>query len=276
MKLSTIILLAAIGSGQNWAQNGPQGGAQKKLPSSYGSMEWVDPDTTPPEGMLYKTFHSKTINGDVSYLIYLPPDYDKQTSVRYPVVYDLPASGQAPKSAQEAVSRINAGIRAGKLAPMIVVAVNGLRGNTMYCDSRDGKWPLETVIVKDLIPHIDVTYRTIESREGRAVDGFSMGGFGAAHLVFKFPDVFGVASIMAPPLLGPELKQPLPMQSWSRLFNSPNAMGGDMDYFRANDPFTLAEKNAGPCATAPSSGLWPTMKPSSGCGRNARNCTRSY
>jgi hypothetical protein len=49
---------------------------------------------------------------------------------------------------------------------------------------------------------------------------------------------------MAPPLLGPELKQPLPMQAWSRLFPSPNAMGGDMDYFHANDPFTLAEKNA--------------------------------
>ena len=140
--------------------------------------------------------------------------------------------------------RINAGIRAGKLAPMIVVGVNGLRGNTMYCDSKDGKWPLETVIIKDLIPHIDATYRTIASREGRAVDGFSMGGFGTAHLGFKFPEIFGVDSIMAPPLLGPELKQQLPMQAWSRLFTTPLAMGGDLEYFHANDPFTLAEKNA--------------------------------
>jgi dipeptidyl aminopeptidase/acylaminoacyl peptidase len=236
MKSLTLIALAAVAFAQ------PP--AQKKLPSSYGSMEWVDPETTPPDKMLYKTFHSATINGDVSYLIYLPPDYDKQTSMRYPVVYDLPASGQAPKSAMEIVRRIDAGIRAGKLGPMIVVGVNGLRGNTMYADSRDGKWPLETVIIKDLIPHIDATYRTIASREGRAVDGFSMGGFGTAHLAFKFPEVFGVASIMAPPLLGPELKQALPMQAWSRLFASPNAMGGDMEYFRANDPFTLAEKNA--------------------------------
>jgi dipeptidyl aminopeptidase/acylaminoacyl peptidase len=47
---------------------------------------------------------------------------------------------------------------------------------------------------------------------------------------------------MAPPLLGPELTQRLPAQAWSRLF--PLAMANDLDYFRANDPFTLVEKNA--------------------------------
>ena len=86
MKLLAILLLAATAAAQT--------PAQKKLPSSYGSMEWVDPDTAAPEGMLYKTFHSNTINGDVSYLIYLPPDYNQQTSMRYPVLYELPASGQ--------------------------------------------------------------------------------------------------------------------------------------------------------------------------------------
>ncbi|MDO8544113.1 MAG: hypothetical protein Q7S40_27035 [Opitutaceae bacterium] len=49
-------------------------------------------------------------------------------------------------------------------------------------------------------------------------------------------------SIMAPPLLGPELKQPLPTRAWGNLFTT--AMLNDLDYFRANDPFTLAEKNA--------------------------------
>ncbi len=220
-----------------------QPSAPKGVPPNYGAYEWVDPDHTAPDGMLYKTFHSGTINGDVSYLVYLPPDYERDVSARYPVMYDLPASGGTPKrDGTEIVHRVDAAIRASKIQPMIVIAVNGLRGNTMYCDSRDGKWPLETVIIKDLIPHVDATYRTIASREGRAVDGFSMGGFGTAHLGFKFPEVFGVISIMAPPLLGPELKQHLPMQAWSRLF--PLAMNNDLDYFRANDPFTLVEKNA--------------------------------
>src|SRR5437660_324609 len=136
-------------------------------PQNYGSYDWVDPDKTPAPDTAYKTFHSATINGDVSYLIYLPPDYERQTSMRYPVLYDLPASGQTPKSGAEAVRRVNEGIRAARISPMIVVLVNGLRGNTMYSDSRDGKWPVESVIIKDLIPHIDATYRTIAAREGR-------------------------------------------------------------------------------------------------------------
>ncbi len=42
----------------------------------------------------------------------------------------------------------------------------------------------ETVIVNEWIPHIDATYRTISVRVGRAIEGQSMGGFGAAHLGF--------------------------------------------------------------------------------------------
>ena len=217
--------------------------SQKQIQYGYGPMDWVEPDTTPVEGTAYKIFHSKTIQADVNYLVYLPPDYEQQQTTRYPVLYELPASGQTTKGGAEIVRRVDQGIRAGRISPMIIVLVNGLRGNTMYCDSRDGRYPLETVIVKDLVPHVDAAYRTVASREGRGLDGFSMGGFGAAHLGLKYPDVFGVLSIMAPPLLGPELTQQLPKQAWSRLF--PTAMAGDPDYFRANDPFTLVEKNAG-------------------------------
>jgi len=212
-------------------------------PPSYGPYEWVDSDQTAPDATEFKTFHSRTIDAEVSYLVYLPPAYRQDAAARYPVLYELPASGGNPKRDMPGiVSRVDKLIRGGIIQPMIVVGVNGLRGNTMYCDSRDGKWPLETVIIQDLIPHVDATYHTVASRDGRAVNGFSMGGFGAARLGFKFPEVFGVISIMAPPLLGPDVKQQLPAHAWSRLF--PLAMSNDLDYFRANDPFTLVEKNA--------------------------------
>jgi endo-1,4-beta-xylanase len=221
----------------------PEPNAGKAIQYQYGSMDWVDLDRTEPGGTKYKTFLGKTINAEVGYLVYLPPDYAEQPVARYPVLYYLPASGGTPaRDGAEIARRLDKAIRAGRAAPMIAIFVNGLRGNTMYCDSRDGRYPLETVIIKDLIPHVDATYRTVASREGRAVEGFSMGGFGAAHLGFKYPAVFGVVSIQAPPLLGPDLKSPLPARAWSRLF--PTAMGGDLEYFQANDPFTLAEKNA--------------------------------
>lgn len=212
---------------------------------SYGSedaLKWVDPDHSDLGDLKFKIFHSETIKGDVSYMIYLPPNYERDKGARYPVLYQLPASGGTPRrDGPQVTARIDKAIRANRIGPMIVVAVNGLAGNTMYCDTRDGRYPLESVIIKDLIPHIDATYRTIASREGRAVNGFSMGGFGAAHLGFKYPDVFGVDSIMAPPLIEPGLKG-LPAQAWGRLF--PAAMDSDMEYWKLNNPFELAVKNA--------------------------------
>jgi endo-1,4-beta-xylanase len=218
--------------------------ARKPTLDQYGALDWVYPDHAAPRGTTYKTFHSKTIDGDVSYLVYLPPEYDKEPAKRYPVLYSLHASGGTPgRAAAGAVGRMDAAIRAGRVPPLIMVFPNGLRGATMYCDSRDGQYPVETVLIRDLVPHVDAAYRTVAARHGRAVDGFSMGGFGAAHLGFKYPELFGVVSIQAPPLLGPDLKSPLPARAWSRLF--PTAMGGDLAYFRANDPFALVVKNAG-------------------------------
>jgi len=69
-----------------------------------------------------------------------------------------------------------------------------------------------------------------------------MGGFGAAHLGFKFPEIFGVISIIAPPLVGPKLKSPRPTRALGNLFTT--AMLNDLDSFRANDPFTLTQKNS--------------------------------
>ena len=39
--------------------------------------------------------------------------------------------------------------------------------------------------MKELMPHIDETYRTLAKRESRALEGYSMGGYCAAHLAFN-------------------------------------------------------------------------------------------
>ncbi|MCX7014111.1 MAG: alpha/beta hydrolase-fold protein [Candidatus Sumerlaeota bacterium] len=211
-------------------------------PNKAELMAWVEPDKTEPPGTAYKTFHSKTIDGDVSYLIYLPPDYEKETAKRYPVLYWLHGSGAPQSKGGGIVQRIDQAIGEGKAPPMIIVLVNGLRGATMYSDTKDGKWPLESVIVNDLIPHVDVTYRTDARREMRAVEGFSMGGFGAAHFGFKYPDLFGVVSILAPALLGPDLTDEGLQRKWQEHLSF--VFNGDLDAFQANNPFALVEKNA--------------------------------
>jgi S-formylglutathione hydrolase FrmB len=67
-------------------------------------------------------------------------------------------------------------------------------GNSWYVNwavSEDGqknRW--EDYLVKDLIGHIDATYRTIAHREGRAINGLSMGGYGGIMLGLRHPDLF--------------------------------------------------------------------------------------
>src|SRR6266576_23252 len=102
---------------------------------------------------------------------------------------------------------------------MIIVLVNGMR-DSFYCDSKDGKWPIESVIVKELIPHIDQTYRTVARREMRAVEGYSMGGYGAAHIGFKYTELFGLVGVMA------------------------GALITTSDSVQPNAPFELVRKNA--------------------------------
>jgi enterochelin esterase-like enzyme len=155
--------------------------------------EWLDPNRGEPGGTKYKTFASKVLGGrDVSYLVYLPPKYDQQSPQRYPVIYWLHGYGGNQRAgASMFVPQLDSAIRSGSLPPMIAVMVNG-KGASFYRDSPRGDAPVESVIVNDLIPHIDQSYRTFADRKSRMIQGYSMGGYGAAHLGFKYPELFGV------------------------------------------------------------------------------------
>ena len=71
--------------------------------------------------------------------------------------------------------------------PLIVVMPDGGRG--FYCDAEQG-FAYETAIVRDLVGFVDTMFRTKATREGRALAGLSMGGYGAAKLALKFPEMF--------------------------------------------------------------------------------------
>lgn len=171
----------------------------------------------------------------MSYLIYLPPDYETAQGKRYPVVYWLHGLGGNQRGGGAFVAHLDAAIKAGNSPSMIAVLVNGLR-DSRYYDSYDGKRPVETVLVKDLLPHIDETYRTVGKREFRAIEGYSMGGFGAAHLGFKYPELFGAVSIMAGALLDDEMAT-----SKGDLFEK--NFGSNKAYFHAGSPWVVVREN---------------------------------
>ena len=193
------------------------------------AVAWVDPDTFELPGTKYKTFVSATAGGPVSYLIYLPPSYAAAPERRYPVVYWLHRADGSQRTGAPFISLVDRAIRSGTLQPVIVVLVNGIR-RSWYCG------PVENVIIRDLIPHIDSEYRTVARREARAVEGFSMGGFGAAHLGFKYPEFFGAVSVISTMMPGADNFGEFP--EFAAVF------GGDVERMKEDCPWELARRNA--------------------------------
>lgn len=197
---------------------------------------WVK-DSIDGKNLHYETFLSETIGEDVSYLIYLPEAYTESDERRLPVMYWLHGLGGAQHGVPGFVRDIDEAISLNKMPPMIAVYVNGLR-DSMYTDSKDGQFPVETVIIEDLIPHIDQNYRTIANRTGRLIEGFSMGGYGAARLGFKYPDLFGAVSILGG-ALHDETTLPVRRQAiFEKMYSN------DLNYLQATTPQALLKENA--------------------------------
>ena len=77
--------------------------------------------------------------------------------------------------------------------PLIVVMPDG--GRSFYTDAVENpRGAYETYIVRDLIGSVDRVFRTVPGRAGRAIGGFSMGGYGALKLALKHPDLFRAAA----------------------------------------------------------------------------------
>ena len=171
---------------------------------------WNNVPAKLPPGIQHLTFKSASMNVDVGYCIYLPPGYEKETTKRYPVIYFLHGRGGTENGNFFIDDMLDKAIKAGTVPP--VIYVHAMAGkNSGYVDSVDGKIMGQSVIVKELIPHIDATYRTIASKNGRAIEGFSKGGQGALLIAFKFPEMFGsVIGYGAGLANGVELKKELP------------------------------------------------------------------
>jgi enterochelin esterase-like enzyme len=158
------------------------------------SGQWTTQPVVAPR-VQYRTFQSVAAGTTVSFHVYTPPAYDTQPERRFPVLYWLHGSGSPTAGIAPTSNWFGSAMARGDMAPTIVVFPNGMP-NGMYSDAADGTRPMETVIVRELIPHVDATFRTIPQRRGRMVEGFSMGGYGAGRLGFKYSELFGAASML--------------------------------------------------------------------------------
>jgi len=196
MKTSEIraaITALAIVAGPAFAQEAtPPAAAQGQPPGAPRGPRMM------PASEKAKTFESKSLGTTVTYVAYLPADYET-SKASYPVIYAL--HGMFENSAflerRAVLPQYEAAVKAGAAPNAIVVTVDG--GNNLFINSPKGRY--QDLVAKDLVEHIDKTYRTIARREGRALLGISMGGYGALNIAFSQPSVFGVVATHSAMLL---------------------------------------------------------------------------
>jgi enterochelin esterase-like enzyme len=192
-------------------------GAQVSDPGSmffYGAGRWGSGIEVPardqdfyalrevPHGQIRQNLYfSKITNAWRRCFVYTPPDYEMNTATRYPVLYLQHGMGEDETgwSVQGKANLIFDNLIADKKAvPMIIVMDNGYASKVSQAIQdagaparRPGGFSaFEEVLIKEIIPMIDDTYRTIPDREHRAMAGLSMGANQTIQITMNNPDKF--------------------------------------------------------------------------------------
>ena len=251
----SLLPVRAVGDGAIAMQPLPWENAAKQffrvweLPPQSAAQPWVtsEADTALASRQL---FHSALIGRPVSFHAMMPPSYVTEPARRYPVLYWLHGSDGGTDGFSYLCQFFHTAMVNGQMPHAIVIMANGLP-NSMWCDSKNGASPVESIVIGELIPHVDRTFRTIASRAGRIVEGFSMGGQGAGRFGLKYALHFRACSLLgAGPLQmdfledDPDLQ---PIELRRNLFSS--VYGDDMAYYLAQHPRTWAETRAGQLPT---------------------------
>jgi enterochelin esterase-like enzyme len=172
--------------------------------STYYSIQKV------PHGQVREVWYDSKVTGTWRHaLVYLPPGYDEQTKIRYPVLY-LQHGGGEDETGWVRQGRANVIldnlIADGSCKPMIVVMAYGYarRAGQPTQDlsglPRDSpeRWKavqdmtaaFEADVKEALIPFVDGTFRTIAHRDQRAMAGLSMGGMQTFHVTLGNLELF--------------------------------------------------------------------------------------
>jgi enterochelin esterase-like enzyme len=171
--------------------------------STYYSIQEV------PHGQVREVWYNSKVTGSWRHaLVYLPPNYDRETKVRYPVLYLQHGGGEDEtgwiRQGRENFILDNL-IAAKSFKPMIVVMAYGYArraGQTpdftpkpfgspeMMKAMQEMSAVFEDDVTQSLIPYIDSTLRTMSDRDHRAMAGLSMGGMQTFQVTLDHLDLF--------------------------------------------------------------------------------------
>src|SRR5581483_4979719 len=183
----------------------------------YGSTRWESGIEIPahdqdfyalkdvPHGRVQQIlFPSKFTNSIVARVayVYTPPDYEKDTTKRYPVLYLQHGWGEneyAWWNQGRANLILDNLLAEGKAKPFLIVMTYGLTNEGPGPGARrtPGTNPFtgaaaafEAVLMNELIPYVDANFRTLSDQPNRAMAGLSMGGMETKIITLKNLDKF--------------------------------------------------------------------------------------
>lgn len=158
----------------------------------------------------HPAFHATKLDNTRDVLVYLPPGYDENPDLRYPVLYmhdgqnlfDSATSFIGVEwSVDETVTRM---VEDGQVRPLIVVGISNTSDRVFeYTPAADrsrgggGASLYADFIINDLKPFIDRTYRTLPDRDNTGVAGSSLGGLVSLYLAWSHPEVFSRVAAMS-------------------------------------------------------------------------------
>ena len=180
----------------------------------YGSTRWESGIEIPahdqdfyalkdiPHGKVQQIlFPSKSTNTSRRAFVYTPASYDKDKSKRYPVLYLQHGWGEdetAWSNQGHANLIMDNMIAEGKIKPFIIVMTYGMTNDVKMGGMANFKIePFQTVLIDELIPYVDATFRTIADQPHRAMAGLSMGGMETHTITLARPDVFSDYALLS-------------------------------------------------------------------------------
>lgn len=189
-----------------------------------------------------RTVPSAILGRAVRYCVLLPPSYATNKTRRFPIVYSLHGLGGNEQwllrgGAWDLVEQAR---EQNKIGEFVIASPDG--GRSFYVNSRDRKERYEDFFIKEFIPAIERRYRAGGTRQARALSGFSMGGYGALHFAFEYPQMFAAVAVHSAALF-----ENLPEDATVAFGRQLQAFGNplDHDYWNQNNPLTLAQSAPG-------------------------------
>lgn len=159
------------------------------------------PDAAVPAGITVQAVmvHGASLEGnlegnaaDREVMVVLPPSYAANPTRHYPVVYYLHGfaiSGRDFYDYMQVPTAVATNAAEGREFIVVVPDTLTAMGGSMYSNSvTTGNF--RDFIATDLVRYIDANFRTIPTREGRALVGHSMGGYGTWVVAMTHPEVF--------------------------------------------------------------------------------------